>query len=211
MSPNTTSKVTTDHGEIRRWAEERGAKPSAVIRPESDDDASIIRLDFPGYSGAGSLEEISWDEWFDKFDERRLALLYQEQTAGGEKSNFNEIISRETAKEAERGTGGKGRSATPKQASKGAKRAPAARGSSASRSPVASRSRGASHAHTASSGSRERRLEKRLQECEEGREATTRKSVSARGRGPASGRSSTRSRSAERRSTSSRAARAPRV
>jgi hypothetical protein len=37
----------------------------------------MIRLDFPGYGGEESLEEISWDEWFDKFDERNLALLVQ--------------------------------------------------------------------------------------------------------------------------------------
>jgi len=103
MSPSTLSRVTTDHDQIRQWAEERGAKPSAVIRTEHGDDPGIIRLDFPGYSGEGSLEEISWDEWFRKFDERNLALLYQEQTAGGAKSNFNKIISRETAEEVESG------------------------------------------------------------------------------------------------------------
>jgi hypothetical protein len=45
------------------------------------DDVGMIRLDFPGYSGEGSLEEISWDEWFDKFDESNLALLVQDETA----------------------------------------------------------------------------------------------------------------------------------
>lgn len=57
----------------------------------------MIRLDFPGYTGADSLEPISWDDWFQEFDKKRLALLYQEETAGGEKSNFNKLISRETA------------------------------------------------------------------------------------------------------------------
>lgn len=88
--------TTTDHDFIRRWAEERGAKPSAVIRTESDDDVGIIWLDFPGYSGAGSLEEISWDDWFQKFEASKLALLYQDETAEGEKSNFNKLISRAT-------------------------------------------------------------------------------------------------------------------
>ncbi len=88
------TKVTTDHDEIRRWAEERGAKPSAVIRTEKGDDPGIIRLDFPGYSGEGALEEISWDDWFEKFEEKKLALLHQEKTTGGKKSNFNKIISR---------------------------------------------------------------------------------------------------------------------
>lgn len=43
----------------------------------------MIRLDFPGYTGADSLEHISWDDWFDKFDESGLALLHQETTARG--------------------------------------------------------------------------------------------------------------------------------
>jgi hypothetical protein len=45
------------------------------------DDVGMIRFDFPGYCGEGSLEEISWDEWFDKFDESNLALLVQDETA----------------------------------------------------------------------------------------------------------------------------------
>jgi hypothetical protein len=95
------TRTTKDHEEIRRWAEERGGKPSHVKRTGSGEDIGILRIDFPGYSGADTLEEISWDQWFEKFDERDLALLYQEETAGGERSNFNKIVSAETAKEAE--------------------------------------------------------------------------------------------------------------
>jgi hypothetical protein len=208
MSPSTTSKVTTDHGEIRRWAEERGAKPAAVIRTESDDDPGIIRLDFPGYSGAGSLEEISWDDWFKKFDERGLALLYQEHTANGEKSNFNKIISRDTAEEVERSTGGKGRSASHKQAGKSAKRAAASRSNGAARS--SSRSYAKSSTSRTSSSSRERRLERELEECkEDGRGPSSRKATSARGRGSSSGRGSARG--AQKRSTTSSRARASRT
>jgi len=92
----TTSKTTTDHEEIRRWAEERGAKPSTVRRTGGDDDIGIIRLDFPGYSGADSLEEISWDDFFEKFDESELALIYQETTADGQRSNFNKLVRRDS-------------------------------------------------------------------------------------------------------------------
>jgi hypothetical protein len=95
------SKVTFDHDEIRRWAEERGAKPACVRGTGGDGDIGMIRLDFPGYSGEKSLEHIDWDEWFRKFDEQNLALLYQETTASGERSNFNKIVSRETAEGAE--------------------------------------------------------------------------------------------------------------
>lgn len=91
-----SSTTTTDHDTIRRWAEDRGGKPSAVAATGSADDPGIIRIDFPGYSGEGSLQEISWDEWFEAFEENNLALVYQETTADGEKSNFNKIVSRES-------------------------------------------------------------------------------------------------------------------
>src|SRR5690348_17523704 len=92
----TQSRVSSDHEEIRRWAEERGARPACVRGTGSNDDVGILRLDFPGYSGQQSLQHIDWEEFFEKFDERGLALLFQEATAGGEKSNFNKLISRET-------------------------------------------------------------------------------------------------------------------
>lgn len=88
------ARMLTDHDEIREWAEARKAKPAAVRRTETKDDPGIIRLDFPGYSGEGSLDPISWDEWFSKFDESNLALLVQDQTADGQRSNFNKLVHR---------------------------------------------------------------------------------------------------------------------
>jgi hypothetical protein len=90
----------TDHQEIRQWAEERGASPACVRRTGGGEDVGMIRLDFPGFSGEGSLEHMGWDEWFQKFDESGLALLVQETTAGGERSNFNKLVKRETAENA---------------------------------------------------------------------------------------------------------------
>ncbi len=87
----------TDHDEIRRWAEARGAKPACVRGTggkRGKDDPGMIRLDFPGWSGAESLESISWDVWFRAFDENNLALLVQDKTAGREKSNFNKLVKR---------------------------------------------------------------------------------------------------------------------
>jgi hypothetical protein len=54
----------------------------------------MIRLNFPGYSGEGSLQAISWDDWFSQFDDNQLALLVQDRTASGERSNFNKLVRR---------------------------------------------------------------------------------------------------------------------
>jgi hypothetical protein len=93
------SKTTTDHDEIRKWAEARGAKPACVRGTGGKGDIGLLRLDFPGYSGADSLEHITWDEFFEKFDENGLALVYQEKTADGERSNFNKLVRQDTAED----------------------------------------------------------------------------------------------------------------
>ncbi|MEK8090732.1 hypothetical protein [Thermithiobacillus plumbiphilus] len=91
------SRTTTNHEEIRKWAESRGGHPARVRGTGSkpEEDPGLLRIDFPGYSGKDSLEEISWDEFFDKFEENKLALLYQDKTAKGEDSRFNKLVSRD--------------------------------------------------------------------------------------------------------------------
>jgi len=85
---------TIDHEEIRRWVEERGGKPVCVRGTGGDGDTGLLRIDMPGYTGADKLAPISWDEWFGKFEEKNLALLYQDKTKGGRKSNFNKLVER---------------------------------------------------------------------------------------------------------------------
>ena len=93
------SLITTDHEVIRKWAEARGGKPAHVKSTGGKNDAGLLRIDFPGYSGGNSLEEISWEDFFRKFDESQLALVYQEETAAGERSNFNKLISRNSVED----------------------------------------------------------------------------------------------------------------
>jgi hypothetical protein len=59
-----------------------------------NDSAGLLRIDFPGYSGEGSLEEISWEEWHAKFQESTLEFLYQERTRDGSESRFFKLISK---------------------------------------------------------------------------------------------------------------------
>jgi hypothetical protein len=93
-----SSKRTTDHEQIRRWVEARNGKPARVHGTGKDDEASLLRIDFPeGHDGEeddANLEEISWEEFFESFDQKRLAFLYQERTAAGEQSRFNRFVSR---------------------------------------------------------------------------------------------------------------------
>ncbi len=89
------SKTTTDHDAIRKWAETRGAKPASVTGTGGKD-IGVLRLMFPGYSEgrSKSLREITWTDFFKKFDENKLAFIYQDVTSSGERSNFNKFIKR---------------------------------------------------------------------------------------------------------------------
>lgn len=86
------SKVTTDHDTIIKWAEEREGKP-AIVKPtkSSDEGAGILRINFPGYKEE-NLENISWEKFFETFDERDLAMVYQEETKDGQTSRFNKFV-----------------------------------------------------------------------------------------------------------------------
>jgi ferritin-like metal-binding protein YciE len=87
-----SSQATQDIEEIRAWAEARGGKPAAVKSTGKGDDVGILRIDFPGYSGGDSLEEISWDQWQEKFEENNLTFLYQDQTKDGKQSRFFKLV-----------------------------------------------------------------------------------------------------------------------
>jgi len=88
------SKTTQDHDTIRNWAESRGAVPAEDASTAKGKQTGILRFAFPKARNNkdGNLQEISWDEFFDKFDQNGLELIYQEKTAGGARSNFNKLI-----------------------------------------------------------------------------------------------------------------------
>lgn len=86
---------TTDHDEIRRWAEERDAAPTVVRRTHDEEGSGILRFNMPGYDPGDDLEEISWDEFFEIFEGNGLAMVYQEETSSGEQSNFSKFVSRQ--------------------------------------------------------------------------------------------------------------------
>jgi hypothetical protein len=95
------SHTTTDHKEIQKWVEARGGRPATVRGTGGKNDAGLLRIDFN--EPDDRLEEISWEDFFAKFDENNLAFLYQDKKADGEESRFFKFVSREDEK------GGKGR------------------------------------------------------------------------------------------------------
>ena len=90
MSTRGKTKVTTNHEEIQTWVEKRDGRPAKAQGTD------ILRIDFPGYTGEGTLEPVSWEDFFRIFDENNLAFVHQDRTAGGRISRFNKLVDRES-------------------------------------------------------------------------------------------------------------------
>lgn len=88
------SETTIDHDAIRKWADSHGAKPAAVESTHSEDDVGLIRIMHPDAPNShhGNLVEITWDEFFEEFEAKGLAMILVPN------SNFSKIIKREGAK-----------------------------------------------------------------------------------------------------------------
>jgi hypothetical protein len=86
----SSSNTTTDHDEIREWAEARDGHPAKV---DTGGEGGILRIDFG--KPEDNLEAIEWDEFFAIFDENNLAFLYQDKTADGSESRFNKFVNRD--------------------------------------------------------------------------------------------------------------------
>ena len=84
MSQATT---TTEHKEVRTWAEEREGGP-AIVRTGKGK-GGILRFDFGEKDE--KLEEIAWEEFFKVFEDDELALLPRDETSGGRQAASSSV------------------------------------------------------------------------------------------------------------------------
>lgn len=82
------AKTTTDHSTIRNWAEARDGRPARVKGTGDAKDAGLLRIDFG--EPEESLEAITWEDFFGKFEERGLALLYEDEPD----NRFSKLVQR---------------------------------------------------------------------------------------------------------------------
>lgn len=81
------SEPTTDHVEIRHWAQTHNAVPVEVLPDHVDSEPATLRLVLAAQGNRPGLTEISWDEFFVKFDELGLTFVYDNDATG-----YNEIL-----------------------------------------------------------------------------------------------------------------------
>lgn len=86
---------TTDHETIRNWVEQRGGVPATVEgTTQTLDDVGLLRIDFPYGDRDDDLSTISWETFFEKFESKQLAFLYEEATSDAQTSRFCKFIRR---------------------------------------------------------------------------------------------------------------------
>ena len=86
----SNSEKTTDHQEIKRWVEAYGGVPTVIEDTESREGEGVLRIHFPKASADDQFKEILWDDFFETFDKKQLAFLYQDESD----STFHKLVSR---------------------------------------------------------------------------------------------------------------------
>lgn len=89
---STQTHKTQDHTEIQHWIEERDGKPGLVRGSDEASTVPSLAVDFPDHSQEMTVESISWEEFFTRFDAEGLVFVYKDETTGGEKSNFYKVV-----------------------------------------------------------------------------------------------------------------------
>jgi hypothetical protein len=78
-------KITWNHQEIKKWAEKHNGKPAVFDDPNALGDKLGIRIDFKGKRDERYMSVdvktrlVTWKRFFEIFDRRNLAFVYNEK------------------------------------------------------------------------------------------------------------------------------------
>jgi len=75
-----TARRTSDHGEIRKWAEKNDGQPAIA-------GTGVLRIDFG--KPEESLRQIDWKQFFAIFDRSNIDFLYDPE------GHFNKFVDKE--------------------------------------------------------------------------------------------------------------------
>ncbi|WP_432712094.1 hypothetical protein [Pedobacter sp.] len=90
----STSNQTHDHQTIKEWVEKRKGVPSKIKGTDKTGDEGVLRIHFPKHSQSNNFDEVSWDEFFEEFEDKELDFLFQDKKANGETSTFHKFVQR---------------------------------------------------------------------------------------------------------------------
>ncbi len=89
--------ATTDHQAIKEWVSRRDGRPAIAKRPEEVSHLRLLHVTFPHTSEAEAVVEITWDEFFEVFEEKELAFLRysQDELIIGDEAHFYQFVNRD--------------------------------------------------------------------------------------------------------------------
>jgi len=106
-------RKTTDHEEIKLWVESHGGRPAAIRT--LDGDLGVVRIDYSlnsdriagsvrgdrhrgsltgGLDDPGTQQPLTWDEFFEQFENRKLAFIYDDEVPPGFEERSAKLVNR---------------------------------------------------------------------------------------------------------------------
>jgi len=107
MHYKTETLRTTNHQVILDWARSRDGKPVRIPKEDSHEPGrGSIEITFPRGGGddfevslpegqSDSFEEITWNEFLEDFENKKLVMIYKEDTPEGHLSRFYKLEKRD--------------------------------------------------------------------------------------------------------------------
>jgi len=83
----TDTQATTDHEQIRLWAEARNGQPARKITRGRPRNGNGLCIAFTGSPTKDTVESMAWESWFQLFDKHNLAFVY-DNTPNSKLSNL---------------------------------------------------------------------------------------------------------------------------
>jgi hypothetical protein len=93
-------RITDDHDEIKNWANSFGGFPVVADGEGETNEITNLKIYFPGELVSG--RQISWEEFFDEFDDANLAFRYDTKSDPRSDKEFSfEFINRGVLEDAD--------------------------------------------------------------------------------------------------------------
>lgn len=89
------TRATSDHETIRQWVAERGGAPAMVRRVGQPAEGALL-INFPNDGSDGPVIDISWADFFQRFEDRNLAFVYRESLPDAEDAHYYQLVDRQT-------------------------------------------------------------------------------------------------------------------
>lgn len=89
------SKITSNRDKIKSWVEKRGGKPAILCEEQPlTENHGVLRILFPGDDIKENVKVVTWDQFFERFDQSHLGFMYDEEQSENLHNSFFKFVSR---------------------------------------------------------------------------------------------------------------------